>query len=94
MKIANESDEREASRLVDEMINGALTDTDDAFNRQLLALKKIMMKYKAPVNLKASTDLNASKRRPSVSAASVQKVKSKIESLLQYIAENMDNIKG
>lgn len=52
-----------------------------------------MLKYKAPSSLKNSTDLNASKRRPSVSAGSIQKVKQKIESILQYIADNMDNMK-
>lgn len=87
----SDQDERDASKIVDDIINGALTDSDETVNRQLIALKKIMLKYKATVNPRASIDMSQKQTKGSASgpANANQKVKQKIESTLSYIQENM-----
>jgi len=44
--MTSNTDERESNDLVDQLILGAITDNDETFNRNLIALKKIMSKYK------------------------------------------------
>ncbi|KAL4469498.1 hypothetical protein ABPG74_004751 [Tetrahymena malaccensis] len=93
----SDQDERDANKIVDDLINGALTDPDEVVNRQLIALKKIMLKYKQPAtasrgsmdqSLKTKSTSKENNNNPN------QRVKQKIESTLQYIQENMQNIKG
>jgi len=44
--MTSSTDEREAGAIVDQLVLGAITDNDETFNRNLIALKKIMSKYK------------------------------------------------